>query len=278
MLTKGFAFSFRALRMGFILVAAMLLVSCGGGGGGTSTPTAADPTGYYGTSGTMTIKATDGSQVTLETQSIVENNQILLFSSNGFDVYDIHLTSITGNDFSGTAKVYEFFADTQSTADLTVSGTITAGSSITGTFSSATASFGQGTFSLVYNNQMGTIPTTPSNDWQFYVAFNNVDFVTDGAGGIASGTPGTPKGVFVFAGVFANCVVNPVGTTAEIGSSKIYKVALTLADSGGTCAFAGDYTGYAVAQDATPTALAMAMVVKDGSKAFGGSLTYIAYP
>jgi len=264
MLTKGFAFSFRALRMGFILVAAMLLVSCGGGGGGTSTPTAADPTGYYGTSGTMTIKATDGSQVTLETQSIVENNQILLFSSNGFDVYNIHLTSITGNDFSGTAKAYEINADKQYISDLTVSGTITAGSSITGTFS-GTGSFGQGTFSLVYNNQMGMIPAGASNNWLLSVSSTTVEINTDGAGAIASGPVAA-------AGLFTGCTVNTGGTATEINSSKIYKVAIAL--SGATCAHAGDYLGYLVAQDAIPNALAMAIVIKDGSIAFGGSFAH----
>jgi len=266
MLTKGFAFSFRALCMGFILFAAMLLVSCGGGGGETSTPPAADPTGYYGTSGTMTFisAAGGGAQVTATmVQGVAENNQILLFSSDGFDVYDIHITSVTGNDFTGTAKVYENDAFNLSTADLMVSGTITAGSSITGTFSGAGA-FGQGNFSLMYNNQMGLIPSG-SNNWRLDVSLTTVDFNTDGAGAIASG-PTTP------AGLLAGCSVSPGGTTTEIGSSKIYKVALTL--GGGTCGFAGDYTGYVVAQDATPTALAMAIVSKDGKYAVGASFAH----
>lgn len=279
MTTSGFASGMRAARMVCVFLAAIGLVNCGGGGGGggtTTTPPAADPAGYYGTSGTLDYKNVIGLTVNAtKVQGIVKNNQILLFSSDGFDIYDIHISSISGNDFTGTAKVYEFGGPAQYTSDLTVSGTITAGSSITGTFS-GTGNFGQGTFSLVYNDQMGTIPTSPSNNWQLYVAGNNIDFITDGAGGIASGTAGTPVGVLAPAGVFANCVVNPAGTTTVIGSSKIYKVTLTLAgDGGGTCAFAGDYTGYVVAQDATPTALAMALVVKDGSTAFGGSFVYI---
>jgi len=267
MLTKGFAFSFRALRMGFILVAAMLLVSCGGGGGGTSTPPAADPTGYYGTSGTLDYTAVGGTTVNAtKVQGIVENNQILLFTSNGFDIYDIQLTSISGNDFTGTAKVYENTGTKLEVADLTISGTITAGSSITGTFSSATASFGQGTFTLVYNDQMGAIPSG-SNNWGLTVSLTTVDFNTDGAGAIANG-PTTPTGLL------AGCSVSPGGTTTQIGSSKIYKVVLSLANSGATCAFAGDYTGYLVAQDAAATALAMAIVKTDGTKALGASFAH----
>jgi len=261
MLTKGFAIGLRALRMGFILFAAMVVVSCGGGG--SSTPSA-DPTGYYGVIGTMTTidNETSMSVTSSMTQGIAENNQILIFSSDGKFLFDIHVSSITGNNFTGTAKAFEMSGSQQVTADLKVTGTITQGSSIKGTLS-GTAAFGQGTFSLIYNNQMGAIPALASN-WKFTDTnfSNNIDFSTDGTGAIASG-PTAPTGFF------ANCSVNPVGITTEIGSSKIYKVALTL--GGATCGVAGDYTGYVVAQDAAPTALAMALVIKDGSKAFGAS-------
>lgn len=258
----------RAFGILFVLTGTMLLQGCGGGGGGggaTTTPPSANPSGYYDLNGSATVNligSTTQTQAITNLEAIVHNNRILMFSADGYELYDISINSIEGNNFSGSANVF-FMAGAQRTTS-TVSGTITEGSKITGTLTGS--GFGNGTFSLNFNNQMGVIPGTPSN-WALPVGLSSTDYVfaTDGAGSMTTTTTVTD-------GNFAGCTIDIASsnTITDIGSSKLYNVTLTFTGCS-DLAYNGTYTGLAAVQDALATALALAIVNSDGSHIVCGS-------
>lgn len=248
----------------FLLALAVGLQGCGGGGGGSTTVTNADPTGYYDLNGTAMVKSDyDGiTPVTLTNlQAIAYNNRILMMTSDKDGIlYDISISTISGNSFTGTAKIY-YLSVVQLVKIATVSGTITAGSTITGTLTGDGS--GDGTFSLTYNNQMAAIPTIATN-WGLPIALSSTKFIftTDGVGGLTN-TATISDGLY-----FNNCSLNS-GTVTELGTSKLYSVAVTVAGCTDT-SVNGAYTGLAAAQDASASALALAIVSADGKHSLSG--------
>ena len=186
-------------------------------------------------------------------------------------MYDITITKITGNDFTGTATIY---TDGQNPmANVPVTGTITTGSSITGTLSGTGA--GNGTFSLTYaksNNQISAISriVTTLTAWKALIGLNSPG---DYEFGIKStGTTGTLFDVFPTANsYFDGCAMN--GTVTALSKTSLYSVAVTItACSDGTVN--DKYTGLAATQDATDAVLAMTLASDDGKHSISADFNH----
>ena len=147
-----FLSSFKALVMG--LVFAMGVVSCGGGGGGTPVPIVntvnANVAGYY--TGTAAVKMTDNSTdlAIPDLRVMVHGSRILVMGlmtdAANFVLYDIAISSISGNSYTAVATIYKA-AENIGTANVT--GTITEGTSLDGAFSGI--GIANGTFSVTYD-------------------------------------------------------------------------------------------------------------------------------
>jgi hypothetical protein len=182
------------------LVAGLVLHGCGGGGSSTPPPDA-DPTGYYSNNGTAMVKQQSDNTTDLsitDLQALVYDNRLMMMSATEALLYDISITSISENSFNGTAVI---FIDGQNQAIATVSGTITQGSSITGTLTGT--GVGNGTFSLIYatsNNEVAALSRLANPDWTAPVggSTTNLQLLIDDAGYAIEGTA-------VFSGVFNAC-------------------------------------------------------------------------
>jgi hypothetical protein len=217
------------------LLAGLALQGCGGGGG-TSTPPNANPTGYYSNDGTALVKQVDNTTdlgIT-DLQALVYDNRIMMMSATEALLYDISVTSISGNSFNGTAVI---FINGQNSGAATVSGTITQGSSITGTLTGAGA--GNGTFSLLYaasNNEVATLPRLEKPDWAGAVGGSSAVLL------IGIDDAGNAMGI-VSSGVFNACSV--IAELLTIPNTNMYN--MNFLGLGG-CADSnvdGSYTGLA---------------------------------
>lgn len=135
---------------------ALALVACGGGGGGGGDPAPlvnAIPTGYYINTGTASVLAgTGNTQVTAsDLEGMIYNNRLMMQSVTQGLSYDGTI-GISGNSYSGTLSVYD---DGVLLGTAPVSGTITQGSTVTGTLSGTGA--GNGTFTLNYAATNGEV-------------------------------------------------------------------------------------------------------------------------
>lgn len=235
----------------FLLAVAAGLTGCGGGG--SSTPPA-DPTGYYGVTGFATVKQSDNTtdlNITSGLEAMVSNNRILMLSPADKLLYDIKITNINGNSFTGTAVIY---TDNQNPMNATVSGTITSGSSISGTLTGTGA--GNGTFKLVYESQ----GISPLSNIGWGVVFDNSSryFIVqvDNAWNLTTT-------LVELDGYFSGCSMS--GTLSVLGSSNLYRVTSTISGCTSDTSFNGDYTGFATQQNAIGTILVMAVTKADGS-------------
>lgn len=196
------------------LLAGLALQGCGGGGG-ASTPPNANPTGYYSNDGTAMVKQVDNTTdlgIT-DLQALVYDNRLMMMSATEALLYDIAITSISGNSFNGTAVI---FLNGRNSGTATVSGTITQGSSITGTLTGAGA--GNGTFSLIYatnNNEVAELPKLEKPDWASPVGGSATNFLLriDDAGNASDGG-------IVFSGAFNACSV--VAQLLTIPNTSMY--------------------------------------------------------
>jgi hypothetical protein len=127
-----------------VLLAGLVLHGCGGS---SSTPANANPTGYYSNNGTALVKQSDDTtdlSIT-DLQAMVSGNRIIMMSATNNLVYDGTITSINQSSYTATFTIY---TNGQNPISATASGTITQGSSITGTLTGAGA--GNGTFNVIY--------------------------------------------------------------------------------------------------------------------------------
>jgi hypothetical protein len=245
------------------LLAGLALQGCGGGGG-TSTPPNANPTGYYSNDGTALVKQVDNTtdlSVT-DLQALVHDNRIMMMSATEALLYDIAITSISGNSFNGTAAI---FLSGQSSGTATVSGTITQGSSITGMLTGTGA--GNGTFSLLYatsNNEVAALSKLEKPDWTSPVGGSATNYqITIDSAGYAS------EYALVFSGVFNACSV--IAYLVTIPDTNMYTNPLGLTG----CADADVnalYDGYVTtrSQTASDDRLVLMYVHPDKTFAFYG--------
>ena len=216
------------LFTGVLLVS---LVGCGGGGGGTPTPTPApiadaNPTGYYDVTGTASVGGGSGGTINIsDLEAMVYNNRLMMMSVVNNLMYDITISKITGNDYTGTATIY---TDGQNpVANVPVTGTITTGSFITGTLTGTGA--GNGTFNLTYansNNQISAISrieNTTNTTWGAVIGNGTkaFEFIINGAGSIVDD-------VNDVGGLFNLCqIATDVGQGAfAINGTNLYKVSV----------------------------------------------------
>ena len=250
----------------------VLLVGLQACGGGSSTPAPtpdANPTGYYDITGTATVKEIDDTTdlVVTDLQAIISNNRIMIISYAKGLVYDGTMT-IDKNSYIATVKVYK---DGINPVDATIAGTITEGSSITGTLTGTGA--GNGTFNLTYatsNNTAANITRITSSgsnaEWagrlydptnkagidyqyQFTVTGSNNFVDLDGA----------------VAGTFAGCSFN--GTITPITGTSVYAINVT---EGNTCGVGGairgeTYTGFAVTRTESTTDDTIVYAITNGT-------------
>ena len=114
----------------------------------------ANPTGYYTNNGFVNVKAADDTTQRLvnDIQGMVANGQLMMLSDSENIAY-IGTFTVSGNDFSGSVTVYEAGAMVQQ--DVSVTGLITEGSSLTGTLGGSGVA--NGTFKLNYAEDNGPV-------------------------------------------------------------------------------------------------------------------------
>lgn len=239
-----------------------LLAGCGGGGGGSgaTTPvTNADPTGYYSVSGTATVEDNSSGTVNItDMEAMASNNHIIMISAqNGFQ-YDVSITNITGNSFTGNVTIFYTPSTTQFKRTSTISGTITQGSSITGNI--AGPGLGSGNFDLLYSNQTNQLSSTTTG-WGTHFGGSSTYYNIL----IANATDITTQ-TTTNDGLFASCIMN--GKASYSNSGSLYSVTLTMS-SCATPSIDGNYTGFLAPHDASLVALAFAVTKSDSSYGFG---------
>jgi len=143
----------------FLFFSIFLVSACSSGGGGPAPVPDVDMSGYY--EGTATIDALNVTDL----QVVTDNSQLIVTSVANDLLYVATITSISGNDFTASVRIYKngLFERTA-----TVTGTATAGSSMTGTISGSGA-YTSGTFSLTYSLVNSRAP----------VVFDNTSYWSD---------------------------------------------------------------------------------------------------
>ena len=209
----------------FLLVGSFIvLTACGGGGGdgGTPLPTPdANPTGYYDNRGTASVLPGVGNtQVAVtDLQGIIHNNRLMMLSAAQDLSYDGSIT-VSGNSYSGTLSVY-FKGAFQGAAPVT--GTITQGTSVSGTLTGTGA--GSGSFQLLYaaNNgeaaALSRVENMTNPYWQGPIggsASMNV-IAINSAGNLLHAQA-------AFNGTFEQCEIT--GTINPIAGSNLYTVTI----------------------------------------------------
>ena len=111
----------------------------------------ADPAGYYSNAGTANVEdAGGGALVINDLQGMVDGNRIMMMSVANELLYDGTITNmeIKGDFTTDFTADFTIYTSGENPMNATVSGTITAGSSITGTLTGS--GVGNGQFSLLY--------------------------------------------------------------------------------------------------------------------------------
>ncbi len=240
------------------IVALVGLQGCGGGSsGGSSTP--ANPAGYYNAGNATIIDPADGSSdlVLGDLQGLISGNRFMIMSLSAVVLYDGTITSITGNDFSATVKIYygmdAAVSDTPPTPiDTTITGTITEGSQLSGTI--AGTGIGSGNFSLTFSqtNSTDAVITNVVSSWTGGI--NTVDQISfDFLVFDTSGVIDVDLFRAANNGIFESCQM--AGAIAPVAISTVFTLDLNLTDCGVGPSNNGNYTGFATTTDSNHTSL-----------------------
>ncbi len=211
-----------------LMLSALMLQGCGGGGGGGggSAPVVnADPTGYYTNSGFVDVKAADNTAQRLVQgiQGMVHDGQLMMLSDTENLTY-VGTFTVSGNDFSGTATVYE--GDVMVQENVLLSGMITEGSKITGTLGGTEVA--NGTFQLDYAPLVDNGPV----DMSMVIRLLDWEPVTGTPPAIpflSMGNEPTPvPNISSSSGsdMFSNCRFN--GRIEPIANTHLYTVSITM--------------------------------------------------
>jgi hypothetical protein len=249
------------LRTGLLaLFAGLALHGCGGSGGG-DTPQNDNPTGYYSNDGTALVKlADDMTDLSItDLQAMVSGNRIIMMSVANNLLYDGTFTSINQSSFNATFTIYSAGINP---ITATASGTITQGSSITGTLTGAGA--GNGTFTVIYalNNSnpaaisriateglgIGWFAFNGSMSGNVYTVLNTgALFLEDSAS----------------LGTFAECVMN--GTFVPVAGVNVYTISVTVTNCTDNTINGTNYTGLAATRSTVNPDDRMIFSVSNGS-------------
>jgi hypothetical protein len=241
----------RLVGMLWVLMAGALLQGCGGGS--SSSPPPADPTGYYDVTGTASVGDGSGGTLTItDMEAMATKDRITMISAANNLLYDITINSISGDNFTGDVTV---FTNGQNSVKATVKGTITSGSSITGTLTGS--GVGMGNFTLNYSSQ-----NTPLSGYYAWGAAN-----IDGAP-YAIGTDFDANKLYnliiAASGYFKDCTMN--GSITAIGNSGLYKLDVAISGCTSDIAFNGTFSGFASVQDASAKVFAFAITKSDKTR------------
>ena len=187
---------FKTLILG--LVFALGVTSCGGGSSTPPTPIVntvnANVAGYY--TGTAAVKMSDNSTALpiSDLRVFVNGSRIMAMGlttdATNFVLYDIAISSISGNSYTAVATIYKAAVNI-GTANVT--GTITEGSSIAGTFTGS--GIANGTFSVTYdtvvNARTASLSVIASTRYRGPLNTGNFDigFDIDATGNVISSFP-----------------------------------------------------------------------------------------
>jgi hypothetical protein len=219
-----------------------LMYGCGSSDSGT--PPNANPTGYY-SQGSLSVSdgtITDNNAL----QAMVYNDRIIMMSAANNLLYDGTITSINQSSFSATFTIYD---NGQNLVTASATGTITQGSSVTGTLSGT--GLGNGTFSLTYalgNNNpaaIARIERFPLQDWEgINGSLFQRYYKVDSAGLLlADDTTGL--------GDFRNC--NMGGTFIPISGVNVYTINVTVTGCQNTAINGTNYSGLAASRSEVNT-------------------------
>jgi hypothetical protein len=247
---RGLALGFRWVITAISILMLGVLSSCGGGGGGGSAPVvpAVDAgVGYFdnvSTAGGADVYSDTANTTPLhidDFQAMVSGSQLTMVSPSQNLAYYGTFTSLSNKAYTADVKIYKDNAP-YGTASLT--GTLTAATSITGTLTGN--GYGKGTFSLnigAVGQQadvaliVRNIKTLPLIIWTFNGIAHTTAFTTDATGKITGVYPAN-----ITTGNFLNCTIT--GNIAAIANSALYQVSMTISGCT-TIAANGSYTGLA---------------------------------
>lgn len=251
MKTVLFTSWFRKVSVLGVMLIAATLTGCGGGGSSSSTTLNAG-VGYFDN-----VSNTGGADVYSDStnttplhiadlEGVLKGDQLMLVSVTENVAYFATLSSLSGTTYNADVRIYKDNVP-YGTAKLT--GTLTAGKSITGTLTGA--GYGQGTFSLeisAENSQQADVTNIvriSPNFWHNIVTTSFTSFYLDSSG-IITNNSGALTGNFIF------CKIT--GSVTAIANSALYQFQITLSNCGSTVVAAnGIYTGYVTTRSASST-------------------------
>ena len=239
---------FTAALFGLFLMVG--LVSCGGGGGG-SEPTPIVNTvnktvaGYY--TGSAAVKMADNFTALAipDLRVFVQGSRImamgLLDDAANFVLYDIAISSITGTSYSAVATVYKAGVNI---ATANVTGTITEGTSLEGTF--AGSGIANGTFTVAFNAdaKMADLSVNVNPDYRGSINASGIDLrlEIDATGDVVSSASSTD------AIILAGCDVVTGSSLTAITDENLYDLVFVLSGCD-DATVDGSYTGLSSISD-----------------------------
>ncbi|PKM46529.1 MAG: hypothetical protein CVV05_02305 [Gammaproteobacteria bacterium HGW-Gammaproteobacteria-1] len=242
-----------------VLLAGLVLHGCGGS---SSTPANANPTGYYSNNGTALVKQTDDTtdlSIT-DLQAMVSGNRIIMMSAAKNLVYDGTITSINQSSYTATFTIY---SSGQNPISATATGTITQGSSITGTLTGTGA--GNGTFNVIYalNNDPAAISRISTegtvNVWGGYDngSINSHAYFVSNVGALSAADTSGPVSTF------NGCEMS--GTFVPVTGANVYTIFVTVTNCADTTVNGTDYAGLAATRSDVDPDDRMAFSVSNGN-------------
>jgi hypothetical protein len=254
-----------------------LLQACGGGGGGSETPppppVIASP-GYFdnvSTLGGADVYSDTANTIPLhigDLQAMVNGNKLSLVSVTNNLAYYATFTGLTGNNYTANVSIYK---DNIPYGNTTLSGTLVAGTSLTGTFATTGTGFGNGTFKLDYslaNSSVAAISrivrdnsTVPANWRNIVIVASFSTFQIDSTGVLHNALPAG-------SGNFAGCDIN--GSVTTIPSTALYQVSMTLTNCTTNTITNGAYTGLATSRTESATDDRLVVAVTNGVYSMNG--------
>ncbi len=224
----------------------------------------ADPAGYYTNTGTASVdNGAVGTIDITDLQAMVDGNQIMMMSTAEGLLYDGTITSINGDDFTADFTIY---TDGDNPIAATASGTITEGSSITGTLTGS--GVGSGTFTLTYamsNNQAADLVRIKDRLWDGQGAGPDYAFGINAQGVLASRFAASSD-----VPIFNGCEIN--GAVAPISGTSLYEVAATLTSCDEPAVDNTNYTGFAVSRTDSVADDTLVLVLSNGTYSPNGEL------
>ena len=164
------------------LFIAAIGIGCGGGGGGAPAPTDQDAQGLYTTNGNGTGTFSGTTETLTDIKGMVygdlPNQKFIFFDLATNVLYEGNITSITLQDFVGTATVYHDGVMVDNA--VTVSGTVTTRSTISMNLA-ASGNFAGGSIDGLFINPPSIFDTAATNERSAALSVTAWDSLTDGS-------------------------------------------------------------------------------------------------